>query len=100
MFGWCLTGDCDTEEQRGGCPVAYDSKKPLVCSCECHRNRQPRGFTTDTRPKVRHIPEESSTMVVESQTELEPAKISVRSRKEEQLAKALAEMEALGAELA
>lgn len=41
--GWCMTGDCDSADARGGCPVKAGSNP--ACTCPCHQgNVEPRGF--------------------------------------------------------
>lgn len=34
LYGWCMTGDHDKSEERGGCPVRVGSMVP--CACACH----------------------------------------------------------------
>lgn len=61
LYGWCMTGDHDAPEGRGGCPVQVGMQKP--CSCECHGGAvEPRGFVNLSVPSVESpasAPEES-----------------------------------------
>lgn len=42
-LGWCLTGNHDTDEGRGPCPIATATVGP--CSCSCHNGAtEPRGL--------------------------------------------------------
>lgn len=34
LYGWCMTGDHDQPDERGGCPVRVGSMEP--CACGCH----------------------------------------------------------------
>ena len=43
--GWCLTGDCDSADTRGGCPVKTASNPACPCPCPCPQGAvQPRTF--------------------------------------------------------
>lgn len=43
QYGWCMSGDHDTGQGRGGCPIQAGTTP--ACACACHGGAtEPRGY--------------------------------------------------------
>jgi hypothetical protein len=55
---WCMTKDCDTPANRGGCPIQTGDNPP--CPCPCHHGAtEPRGYLPASPHRIQTKPAET-----------------------------------------